>query len=297
MRIGLSHIVDGRPGRGLEFAQESARAAERTGFSSYWSGDHVVYFSDYESKYPYSDNGKFGLDGGGFRADQGLFEPLMMLQAAALATTTIRLGIGVEIVPERNPLIRARDITTLDHFSNGRFDYGVGVGWSAEEYAALGVPWDARGARCDEYLEVMKTVWADTPTASFHGRFVEFDDLVAFPKPIQRPHPPIFVGGNSRVTMRRLARLGDGWLGWNLEVAEVDECLVMLDEEMAAVGRDRSDVKLYLGRPFHGDWAELAPYVDELATRGIEEFVIGMALSSRRFDEQLESCARALIDR
>lgn len=295
MRIGLSHIVDGRPGRGIEFLEGTAVEAERTGFSSYWSGDHVVYFRNYESDYPYSDNGKFGLDGGGFRDDQGLYEPMMILQAAARVTTSIRLGIGVEIVPERNPLIRARDITTLDHFSNGRFDYGVGVGWSKEEYAALNVPWEARGRRCDEYLEVMKSVWADTPVASFHGEFVQFDGLVAYPKPIQRPHPPILVGGNSRVTMRRLARHGDGWFGWRLQPDEIDECLAMMDEELAAEGRDRDDVKLYLGTPFHGDWNELKPYLDEVAARGIEEFVIGMALSRSRYTEQLEACAKALI--
>lgn len=288
MRLGMTQMIDGKPGRGLEFIQATAQGMERRGFVSFWCGDHIVFFSRYDSKYPDG-----GLGDKAFQEDQGLFEPLLTLTAAALATTTLRVGLSVEIVPERNPVVRARDIATLDNFSNGRFDYGVGIGWAKEEYAALGVPYERRGARCDDYLEAMKALWTQ-PQASHHGEFVNFDRVLAFPKPVQKPHPPILVGGNTRAALRRAVKLGDGWFGWGLTMDEMDECLVMLDEELRAAGRERDSLKMYYGMPYGGDLPTLVGILTDLEGRGFEEIVIGTGLSRNRYDKQLDDYALAL---
>jgi probable F420-dependent oxidoreductase len=288
MRVGMTQMIDGQPGRGLEFIQATAVGMERRGFVSFWCGDHIVFFQTYDSQYPDG-----GLGDAGFRVDQGLFEPMLTLTAAALATTELRIGLSVEILPERNPVVRARDIATLDNFSNGRFDYGIGIGWAKEEYAAVGVPYERRGARCDEYVGAMKALWTQSPS-SYHGEFVNFDNVVAYPKPVQRPHPPILVGGNTRAALRRAARLGDGWFGWGLTVPEIDECLVMLDEELGAAGRDRDDLMMYLGLPYGGDLETLVEYLTEVERRGFEEAVIGTGLSRKRYETQLDDYALAL---
>ncbi|MCU1345640.1 MAG: class F420-dependent oxidoreductase, partial [Acidimicrobiia bacterium] len=173
------------------------------------------------------------------------------------------------------------------------FDYGVGIGWSKEEYAAVGVPWEQRGARCDDYLAAMKSLWTESPS-SYHGPFVEFDSVVAHPKPVQQPHPPILVGGNTRAALRRAARMGDGWFGWGLTIAELDDCLPVLDEELAAAGRDRDDLQMYLGLPYGGDLETLVEYLKQVEQRGFEEAVIGTGLSRHRYDTQLDDYARAL---
>src|SRR5205823_1567015 len=126
----------------------------------------------------------------------------------------------VLLIGERNPLLTAREVATVDQFTGGRFMLGVGAGWSSEEYEALGVPWERRGARCDEYIEVMKLLWTQE-RASYKGEFCSFSDVAAFPKPARSPHPPVLVGGNTPPALRRAARFGDGWFGWNLSVDEV----------------------------------------------------------------------------
>jgi len=288
MRVGMTQMIDGKPGRGVEFVQATAVGMERRGFVSFWGGDHIVFFQKYDSKYPDG-----GLGQSGFREDQGLFEPLLTLTAAALATTELRVGLSVEVLPERNPIVRARDIATLDNFSNGRFDYGIGIGWAKEEYAALGVPYERRGERCDDYMRAMKSLWTENPS-TYHGDFVSFENVVAYPKPVQQPHPPFLVGGNSRAALRRTARLGDGWFGWGITVPEIDDCLVMLDEELAAVGRDRDDLKMYIGLPFGGPLEDLVAYLTEVEQRGFEEAVIGAGLSRKRYESQLDDYALAL---
>jgi probable F420-dependent oxidoreductase len=288
MRYGVVQIVDGEPGRGLEFAQATAIALEAFGFDSYWAPDHVVFFDEVESAYPHSDDGRFG-----FKPDQGLLEPLMVLQAAAAVTTRIRLGTSVEIITERHPVERAKHITTLDHFSGGRFDYGVGIGWSREEYAAVGVPWERRGARADEYIQVMKALWTQH-RATFEGEFVSFRDVVAFPKPVQTPHPPVLVGGISTGALRRAARHGDGWYGWKMTVGELRDALAVLDAELAAAGRSREGFRIVLGMPHAGDLDGLGPYLSEVEQLGVDEFVLGLSIPRRDPRAFLERYADAL---
>lgn len=288
MRYGVVQIVDGEPGRGIEFVQTTAVALEELGFDSYWAPDHVVFFDEVASKYPHSDDGAFG-----FKQDQGLLEPLMVLQAAAAVTSRIRLGTSVEIITERNPVERAKHVTTLDHFSDGRFDYGVGIGWSREEYAAVGVPWEGRGRRADEYIEVMKALWTQH-RSTYDGEFVSFRDVVAFPKPVQRPHPPILVGGITRPALRRAARHGDGWYGWKMTPDELRDALNVLDEELEAAGRSRDGFRVLMGAPHHGDVDPLLPYLEQIERLGVDEFVLGLSIPRRDPRGVLERYAAAL---
>jgi len=291
MRIGFVHIVDGTPGRGLEFIHQTASAAEELGFSSYWAPDHVVFFDEgaYASAYPHSEDGTPPT-----RKDQGLLEPIMVLQAAAQVTSTIKLGTSVEIITERNPVVRSKHVATLDQFSNGRFLYGVGIGWLREEYDAVGVPWERRGKRADEYIDAMKALWTQY-RATYHGEFVSFTDVVAFPKPVQQPNPPVLVGGVTPAAIRRAVRHGDGWYGWKMTLPELDRALEVLDAELAEVGRSRDDgFHLYLGYPPVGDPADQLSYLKAVADRGIEDVVLGLSLSRTRYRETLESFARVL---
>lgn len=291
MKIGIVLTVDGVPGRGAEFIAETAAYMEQLGFSSYWAPDHALFFDKIDSRYPHSDDGTFN-----WLTDQGLMEPLMVLQMAAAATKTIRVGTSVEVITLRNPVVRSKHVATLDHFSSGRLDYGIGLGWMKEEYAACGVPWERRGERADEYVGAMKALWMQE-RSSFHGEFVDFDNVVAFPKPLQKPHPPILVGGVTKAAIRRSARIGDGWYGWKMTHDELDQALVLLALELNQVGRSLDDgFRLVSGIPHHGDPEDVCDYVKGVERRGISEFSFGLALSRKNWREQIEKYARAFID-
>jgi probable F420-dependent oxidoreductase len=290
MKWGIVLTVDGVPGRADEFIAESARYMEELGFASFWAPDHAMFFDRIDSRYPHSEDGKFG-----WLEDQGLMEPIMVCQLAAAATKEIRVGTSVEVITLRNPVVRSKHVATVDHFSGGRFDYGVGIGWMKEEYDACGVPWERRGDRGDEYIKVMKALWTQD-RASFHGDFFNFDDVVAFPKPVQKPHPPILVGGVTPAAIRRAARHGDGWYGWKMTLEEIDDALALLRQELDQAGRSLDDgFRLVNGIPHHGDPVELVEYLRGIEARGITEFNFGLALSRRSWREQIEKYARVLI--
>jgi probable F420-dependent oxidoreductase len=288
VRIGVVQIFDGTPGRGREHIEEYAIQLERLGFASLWVPDHVIFFDAYDSAYPHTDDGTID-----FKTDQGILEPVMALQAAAMVTENLGLGTSVEIITERNPVTRAREIATLDRLSGGRFEYGIGIGWSREEYAALGIPFEARGKRCDEYVEAMRALWSQH-RATYHGEFVDFTDVVFFPKTHRQPGPRIQIGGNSDAALRRVARLGDGWHGWKLTPDELDERLARLHELLQEHDRDRDELKLNVGIPHNGSPDELAAYADHCRRAGIDELVLALPISRRTFKEQLETYARAL---
>ncbi len=280
MRIGVVQVIDGEPGRGLDFILTTARAAEEMGYSTFWLADHLVFFDHIKSDYPYSGDRTISL-----RADQGIVEPLLGLCAAATATTHIRLGTAVEIAALRHPLERAKQVATLDVLSGGRFTYGIGVGWMREEFEALGIDFGTRGRRADEMIAACKALWTQE-RPSFAGDFFSFDNVIANPKPAQRPYPPVLAGGVSPAAIRRAAR-NDGWFGWNLTLEELDACLAMLDEELAKADRSRDGFHLYLGSQINTD-VGLGSYLAAVADRGIEEFALGLPLTPRRFRQQLE---------
>lgn len=211
---------------------------EARGFESVWVAEHVVLFDDYESKYPYADSGRF--PGGG---DSGVLEPLTVLSYIAATTSTLRLGTGICLVGQRNPVYTAKQVADVDALSGGRVDFGIGVGWLREEFDVLQVPFEHRGARADEHIAVMKSLWTEE-TSEFHGRFYDMPPCRLYPKPVQTPHPPIHVGGESDAAMRRTARLGQGWFGFNRLPEQVPEALERLDKALAAEGRTRAEIEV-----------------------------------------------------
>jgi probable F420-dependent oxidoreductase len=235
------------------FLAKAAQAAEERGFHSVWVGEHVVLFDQYAKEYPYAESGEFPVSG-----EAGMAEPFTTLAWLAGQTSTIRLGTGVILVPQRNPLYTAKEVANLDWLSNGRFDFGIGVGWQREEFEALDVPWEHRGARCDEYIEVMRRLWIDSES-SHQGRFWSLEPSRAFPKPIQTPHPPIHVGGESDIAIRRVVRLGADWLPFNVSPELLVERRARLAELLEGTGRDVTDVHITASANRDSARPELAP--------------------------------------
>jgi probable F420-dependent oxidoreductase len=199
------------PGRGPLASPDPilkiAQRAEALRYSSVFVTDHVVLpVSMARSAYPYSETRQ--LPGGGA---QDYLEPLAVLAWLAQATTKVRIGTSVLVIPYRNPVLAAKMLATIDQLSKGRVILGAGVGWLREEFEALGAPsFDRRGAVSDEILGIFRTLWTRSPS-SFRGEFFRFDDVKCLPAPVQKPHPPIWIGGHSRAALRRVARYGDGW--------------------------------------------------------------------------------------
>jgi len=205
MKFGLRYANLGRYVNG-EAAVELAQAAETAGFDSIWTVEHVVVPSGYQSRYPYSETGRMGSG----LEDVPIPDPLIWLAYVASATRTIKLGTAILILPQRNPVITAKAAATLDHLAGGRrVLLGIGAGWLAEEFAALGVAFDDRGPRTDEYVAAMRALWSQE-RASFKGRFVSFSEVYCRPLPPDR-RIPVIVGGHTKAAARRAGRLGDGY--------------------------------------------------------------------------------------
>jgi len=259
-----------------------AVAAESAGFSTLWAGEHVVMVDESASRYPYSDDGRIAVE-----ATADWLDPMIALSFAAAATTTIELGTGVLLLPEHNPVVIAKQAASLDVLSGGRLNLGVGIGWSREEFEALGVPFEQRAARTVEYVEAMRTLWRDD-VASFHGKFVAFDGIRVNPKPARAPYVPVVFGGNSPAALRRAALCGDGWYGFNLaDVEEAAHCVASIRAHCRTGGRDRGDLRLSVAlREPHADDAR------RLADAGVDELVLvcappGDAVTARRWVVEL----------
>src|SRR5881397_3843734 len=196
------------PTRGYTASPEGletlVRRGESLGFASVMIADHMVFPVTIKSRYPYTVSGDFPGQG-------DVLDQLSLMAFVAAKTTRLRLVTSVMIVPYRNPVLTAKALATIDVLSKGRVTLGVGVGWMREEFEALAAPdFDRRGAATDEYLRIFKTLWTQSP-ASFAGEFYRFDSIKCLPQPVQKPHPPIWVGGHSKAALSRAARLGDGW--------------------------------------------------------------------------------------
>lgn len=240
MKFGLRYASLGRYANGPA-AVEIAQAAEAAGFDSIWTVEHVVVPHAYQSRYPYSPTGRMG---GGLE-DFPIPDPLIWLAYIASATRTIKLGTAIMILPQRNPVVTAKAVATLDHLAGGeRVLLGIGVGWLAEEFAALGVPFADRGERTDEYVAAMRALWREE-RASFHGQFVRFDEVFCRPLPAAR-QIPIIVGGDTPAAARRAGRLGDGYFpARGAPAALFDE----MRRAAEAAGRDPAAIELTVAAP------------------------------------------------
>jgi probable F420-dependent oxidoreductase len=219
-----------------------AKAAEAAGFDSVFAIDHVIYPDRYTTPYPYAPTGRLPGDRTSPYAD-----PLIWMAWVASATTRLRFMTGVIILPLRNPLVLAKQIATLDHMSGGRVELGIGVGWLKEEFEALGVPFEHRGARSDEYVAAMRALWA-ADGASFHGKHVNFDEVSCNPKPV-RGAVPIVVGGISEAAARRAGRLGDGFFPSIGAQFDIVPLLDIVKRSAEKAGRDPAGIELTWGCP------------------------------------------------
>ncbi len=235
MKIGLIPINIGHAS--VEPMIEIAQKAEEVGFESVWTFEHVVVPLDYESAYPYSPNGKMGMP-----PETNFVDPLIALAAVAASTQKIRLGTGVNILPQTSPLYLAKQAASIDFVSNGRMMLGVGIGWLREEFDALGVPFDRRGARFDDYVVAMRKVWSGD-VVEHKSDFVQWNGFKSYPLPVQRPLP-VIIGGSKGKVFQRIARHGDGWYAPTNSVAALAEMLPALEEACAEEGRDRDSVEI-----------------------------------------------------
>lgn len=224
----------------VEYIASAVSMIESLGFTSLWVPEHVLFFPEYESKYPYSGDGRIPGE------PNGILDPFTALTFVAAHTKTLRLGTGICLVPQRQPVYTAKMVADLDYLSGGRFEFGIGIGWLKEEFESLQMSFRDRAKRCDEYVLAMQALWTQE-LASFEGETVQFENCYFNPKPVQDPYPPIFFGGESNAALDRVARLGNGWYGYNLDPNGAREGLAALDAKLEAAGRSKDSVKRYVG--------------------------------------------------
>ncbi|MBT3331975.1 MAG: LLM class F420-dependent oxidoreductase [Rhodospirillaceae bacterium] len=230
-----------------EIIAQTAEAIEERGFQAIWVPEHVVLFDDYEPNYPYSPDGRIGAFG------KGMMEPFTALTYLAAHTKTVRLGTSICLITQRNPVYTAKQVADLDFLSNGRVNFGIGLGWLKEEFEALNVPWEQRGKRANEHIAVMKALWQEE-VSSFEGELYQLPNCVMYPKPVQTPHPPIFVGGEGDAALRRVADLAQGWMGAGVNPDELVERIATLHGMLRERGRAPDDVKIYTLPNRRPDW-------------------------------------------
>lgn len=240
MKFGVAGANAGRRVR-PEHALELARLAEEAGFESLWTVEHVVVPADYRSRYPYSPEGR--MPGG---EEVPIGDPLVWLAYAAAVTQRIKLATGIVILPQRNPVLLAKECATLDVLSGGRLLLGVGIGWLREEFAALGVAFEDRAARTDEYIEALRVLWRD-PEPTFSGRFARFERAKSYPKPVREGGIPIVVGGHTDAAARRAGRLGDGFFPWELGDESLKRLIQVMRAAATGAGRDPDAIEVTAG--------------------------------------------------
>ncbi len=257
MDIGC-HLPNQGPLANGEALTTFAREADRRNVASLWVSDHVIFPRTATGSYP---GGRFPHP-----PDKPYLEPVVTLAAAAVCTTRARLGASVFILGHRHPVVMAKMLTSIDALSNGRLIVGVGVGWWKEELEILGAPFTRRGRQADEILKVFTTLWSDD-NPSFEGEFFSFRDLGFAPKPVQKPRPPIWVGGDSPGAFRRVVTLGDGWHATSKTPAEFREALTRLRAAADTAGRAFDTIELSLRYSLRDDLLAKGPQavVDELA--------------------------------
>jgi probable F420-dependent oxidoreductase len=284
MKFGLTPTNSGM-GVSPSGARHMAVLAEELGFESLWTVEHVVVPSGYVSEYPYDESGKMA---GGLEVFD-LADPLIWLAYVAAVTERIKLATGVLILPQRNPLITAKAVATLDVLSGGRVLLGVGVGWLEEEFKALGVSFHDRGVRLDNSIEAMRTLWADEK-ASEHNHHVSYDNCISRPAPVNGT-VPIVIGGHTPPAIRRAGRLGDGFFPVGNNVDDVGPAIELMRRSAEAAGRDPDSIEITAGA-FIPDADELFRRVEAFQQLGVARVVIAV-----RREEKLRTLAAQLTDR
>lgn len=287
MDIGISVRAGDSGFTDIGFLTELAQALEAHGFASIWVPEHIVFFSEYRSKYPYHPDGKPP-----FGTDIGLFDSLLVFAALAQKTERLRFATSVMVLPERPALLTAKEVLTLDHLTRGRYELGAGAGWSEEEYEALGVPFARRGRRFDEYIQAIRAAWREDE-ASFEGEFIRFDKVVLRPRPYTPGGPPFLIGGDSEAAMRRAATLGDGWYSW-WRGYEIEPHMETFRRVMAEAGRSFDGFRLKIGTPHRDEPADqLAAKIETVRRQGATEMVLAVPIDPATMERDVAFWAQA----
>jgi probable F420-dependent oxidoreductase len=261
-----------------------AKKAEELGFESIWYAEHPAV--------PVHSNSPFPATGGEIPWTYSHFtDPYIALARASGVTSTIKLGTGITLVPERNPLVLAKEIASLDLFSGGRFLFGIGTGWLREETEIFGGDFEHRWTQTREAIEVMKELWAHEE-AEYHGRYFDFPPVRSFPKPAQKPHPPIIIGGMAKNVLRRIVDHADGWLPNRITPAEVETSRGQLDAMAKEAGRDPKSISISV----YGQEADRT-LVHALLSAGADRVVVRPehVNTEAEMGEQLERMAEAVL--
>jgi probable F420-dependent oxidoreductase len=247
------------------------RKAEEFGFESVWIAEHLIMPVHQDSPYPYSADGRFPVP-----PDAPFHDPLMALAYAAAVTKKIRLATGIFVVPLRNAFATAKAIATLDYLSQGRVIFGVGIGWLKEEFEGVGMKFEDRALRTREYLELMIELWSKGDPL-YKGKTVRTEGMKFMPKTVQQPHPPIVFGGSSEPSLKRAARLGDGWYGITNSMEQARTLIARLREYERALGRIKPlevTLSLRTGKPLAAD------DVHRLEETGVQRTLVGHPLKA-----------------
>jgi probable F420-dependent oxidoreductase len=252
-------------GTDSQSALEICRRAEAAGFDSVWGGEHVIRPDRIESSYPYTADGEMPGD-----AETSIPDPLIWLAYVGAVAPTLQLGTCILIVPQRNPVVLAKELATLDVLTDGRVELGLGVGWLREEFDALGIPWERRGARNDEYVAAMRALWAG-PHAEYHGEFVDFDPVTCSPRPVNGSIP-IMVGGDTPVAIRRAARMADSYFPGTTDPEKLAG--LIQDMRRAAEQEKRDPDKIAIHAIFRPQMADPLAGAEQLSKLGVERVML-----------------------
>jgi len=264
-----------------------AQLAESLGFESVWTFEHVMVPVEYESRYPYSKDGKMG---GG--SDAAFLDPLIALTAVAAHTNTLRLGTGVNILSQTNPLLLAKQAATLDLLSNGRFMLGAGIGWLKEEFDAMGVPFERRGARYDDYVVAMRKVWSGE-VVEHQSDFINWSGFQSYPLPVQEGGVPIIIGGSKGKAFDRIALHGNGWFAPTNDAATLAPMLEDLKAACARHERDYDSVEITSMWDNQGGMDAIKAFEDI----GVSRVIVPLFVLGRDPVAGLKSLAESVISR
>ena len=281
MKLGIIPINIGV--QSVDEIIQLAQMAESLGYESVWTFEHVIVPVDYQSKYPYDDSGKMGA-----APETNFVDPLLTLAAIAASTKTIRLGTGVNILSQVNPLYLAKQAASLDFISGGRFMLGFGIGWLKEEFDARGVPFESRGGRFDDYVVAMRKVWSGE-VVEHESDFISWHGFKSYPVPVQNPLP-LVMGGVKGKIFERIAKYGNGWYAPAGDPAEMKAHLENLRKACDAIGRDMSEIEITCMWPGIGGKA----FLDQLEEAGVHRAVIMLA-AGPKLVEHLTSIAKEVI--